>query len=54
MENPRAPLLGAATSRAIIDTFRDVHRALGFGYRFGREAKFYRVICENRLKHRST
>ena len=27
------PLLEATTTRAIIDTFRDVHRALGFGYR---------------------
>jgi GxxExxY protein len=27
------PLLEAATTRSIIDTFRDVHRALGFGYR---------------------
>jgi GxxExxY protein len=26
-------LLEATTTRAIIDTFRDVHRALGFGYR---------------------
>jgi GxxExxY protein len=134
MKNPRPPLLEATTTRAIIDTFRDVHRALGFGYReyiyaramerdliakghrvdrevavmvyyrgqplasqtfdmvvdervivdnnarerlhpddsiqlfsylcstdievglllhFGREAKFYRVICENRFKRRS-
>jgi GxxExxY protein len=27
------PLLEAATTGAIIDSFRDVHRALGFGYR---------------------
>ena len=135
MENPRRPLLEADTTRAIIDTFRGVHRAFGFGYRefiyslamerdliasghrverevrvmvyyrgkplaeqaldmvvdkkvivenkatehlhpsaslqlfsylcstdlevglllhFGREPKFYRIICENRFKHRST
>ena len=33
MENPTRPLLEAATTGAIIDTFRDVHRAFGFGYR---------------------
>ena len=27
------PLLEAATTGAIIDSFRDVHRAFGFGYR---------------------
>ena len=33
MENPTRPLLEAATTGAIIDTFRDVHRVFGFGYR---------------------
>ena len=33
MDEPRRPLLEAATTRAIIDAFRDVHRAFGFGYR---------------------
>ena len=33
MENPKRPLLEAAITSAIIDSFRDVHRAFGFGYR---------------------
>jgi len=33
MEKRRRHLLDEAITRAIIDTFRDVHRALGFGYR---------------------
>ena len=33
MDKPRRPLLEAATTGAIIDAFRDVHRAFGFGYR---------------------
>lgn len=33
MDNPTRTLLEAATTRAILDAFRDVHRAFGFGYR---------------------
>lgn len=33
MENRSRPLLEGTTTRAILDTFRDVHRAFGFGYR---------------------
>lgn len=33
MRPPRKPLLESATTAAIIDSFRDVHRALGFGFR---------------------
>jgi GxxExxY protein len=33
MERSRRHLLDEAITRSILDTFRDVHRALGFGYR---------------------
>src|SRR5256885_14804340 len=33
MDKPRRPLLEAATTGAIIDAFRDVHGAFGFGDR---------------------
>src|SRR3954469_4217136 len=33
MNKPTPPLLEAATTGAIIDSLRDVHRAFGFGYR---------------------
>jgi GxxExxY protein len=33
MEKPKRPLLEGETTGAIIDAFRDVHRAFGFGYR---------------------
>src|SRR4051812_32676463 len=33
MEKPRRQLLEEGTTGAIIDAFRDVHRAFGFGYR---------------------
>ncbi|MEP6495501.1 MAG: GxxExxY protein [bacterium] len=33
MDKSKRPLLEAATTAAIIDAFRDVHRAFGFGYR---------------------
>src|SRR6476620_9778759 len=33
MERRRGHLLYETITRAIIDTFRDVHRELGFGYR---------------------
>jgi GxxExxY protein len=33
MDKPTRPLLEAATTGAIIDSLRDVHRAFGFGYR---------------------
>jgi GxxExxY protein len=33
MEKPTRTLLEAETTRMILDAFRDVHRAFGFGYR---------------------
>jgi GxxExxY protein len=48
----RKPLLEAATTRVVLDVFRDIHRALGFGYR----EHIYKLAMQRdlqRLGHRA-
>ena len=53
------PLLHGDITASIIDSFFEVHKELGFGFReyiylhFGKKARFFRVFFENRFKQRN-
>ena len=54
------PLLHGGITASIVDSFFEVHKELGFGFRdyilvlhFGKKARFYRVFFENRFKQRN-
>ena len=54
------PLLHGGITASIIDSFFEVHKELGFGFRgsassfiVAKKTRFYRVFFENRFKQRN-